>query len=157
MMKTAKASPRQKAVPIMREIKRILVPIDFSDISLAALRQARLFAEKFGAELVLLHVIETYPIDYMVGLPDARQMNKSLEETAEARLNKLAQTEGPARTLVRWGKPFHEIVNTAEKLAADLIVLPTHGYTGIKHAYLGSTAERVVRHAHCPVLVVRAG
>ena len=156
-MKTAKLSQRQKRASSTAEFKRILVPIDFSDISLTALPQARLFAEKFRAELVLLHVIETYPIDHMVGLPESRQLHASLEDTARARLADLAADLGEGtRTLMRWGKPFQEIVNAAEKLAADMIVLTTHGYTGIKHAYLGSTAERVVRHAHCPVLVVGA-
>ena len=154
-MKTTRRSPTREAGSAIREFKRILVPIDFSDISQAALRQAAVLAERFRAELVLLHVIETYPIDYVVGLPDTRQLNKSLEDTAQAKLDKLASEAGRARTMVRWGKPFQEIVKTAEKLPADLIVLTTHGYTGIKHAYLGSTAERVVRHARCPVLVCR--
>jgi universal stress protein A len=59
------------------------------------------------------------------------------------------------KTLVRHGVPFNEISGTASTLKADLIVIATHGYTGLKHVFLGSTAERVVRHAPCPVLVVR--
>ena len=57
--------------------------------------------------------------------------------------------------MVRYGKPFAEIARGAKTLDASLIVIATHGYTGLKHIYLGSVAERVVRHAHCSVLVVR--
>jgi nucleotide-binding universal stress UspA family protein len=125
----------------------------------AALPQAQLFAKNFGAELILLHVIETYPIDYVVGLPESKQLHASLEERARREMQKLTvQLSGvKARSLVRWGKPFQEIVSAAEELEIDMIVLTTHGHTGLKHVYLGSTAERVVRHAHCPVLVVRSG
>ena len=59
------------------------------------------------------------------------------------------------KTLVRFGRSFHEIADAARTLKVDLIVIATHGYTGLKHALLGSTTERVVRHAPCPVLVVR--
>ena len=59
------------------------------------------------------------------------------------------------RTLVRQGRSFHEIAEAARTLKADLIIISTHGYSGLKHALLGSTTERVVRHAPCPVLVVR--
>ena len=57
--------------------------------------------------------------------------------------------------LVRFGRSFHEIAEAARTRKVDLIIISTHGYTGLKHAVLGSTTERVVRHAHCPVLVVR--
>ena len=60
-----------------------------------------------------------------------------------------------ATAVVRDGKPFEEICHTAKTVGADMIVLTTHGYTGLKHVWLGSTVERVVRHAPCPVLVVR--
>ncbi|HMJ66829.1 MAG TPA: universal stress protein, partial [Candidatus Binatia bacterium] len=65
------------------------------------------------------------------------------------------EEQTPVQAEVRIGKPHHEIVSLAKVLGADLIVIATHGYSGLKHAVLGSTAERVVRHATCPVLVVR--
>ena len=141
------------------QLRRILVPVDFAELSLAALPQAQLFARSFAAELILLHVIETYPIDYIVGLPESKKLHASLQERARRELEKLTvRLPGlKPRTLVRWGKPFQEIVSVAQELDVDLIVLTTHGHTGLKHVYLGSTAERVVRHAHCPVLVVRSG
>jgi nucleotide-binding universal stress UspA family protein len=79
---------------------------------------------------------------------------------AEADLEHMAgslsrSTAVKVSVLVHDGTPFDEICHTAKTLGADLIVLTTHGYTGLKHVWLGSTAERVVRHAHCPVLAVR--
>ena len=83
-----------------------------------------------------------------------------LMKQAEAELEHLAgeqrkTTGANISVVVRDGKPFQEICHAAETLGADLIVLTTHGHTGLKHVWLGSTAERVVRHAKCPVLVVR--
>ena len=141
-------------------MRRVLVPLDFSEISQKAVPSAAALARAFGAELCLLHVVETYPIDYLVGMPDAKRLNASLEEKGRLRLEREAQRirteQGIAvRTEVKWGKPFQVIVRMAKDWPADMVVLTTHGYTGLKHAYLGSTAERVVRHAPCPVLVVR--
>jgi nucleotide-binding universal stress UspA family protein len=83
-----------------------------------------------------------------------------LMKQAEADLGRLAKSLSKSTGLttsavVREGKPFEEICHAARTVGADLIVLSTHGYTGLKHVWLGSTAERVVRHAHCPVLAVR--
>ena len=80
----------------------------------------------------------------------------SLAQTKlEALAAQEARSDGEVTSLVRAGKPFHEIALAASESGAQLIVIATHGYTGLKHVYLGSTAERVVRHAPCPVLVVR--
>jgi len=84
--------------------------------------------------------------------------DKEIAERAESELQRLAQRElqeMSAKTLVRIGKPFNEINEAANELKADLIIISTHGYTGLKHTLLGSTAERVIRHAPCAVLVVR--
>ena len=141
-------------------IKRILVPIDFSDPCSKALRYAVGFAEQFGAVLSLVHVLELDPyVNRLLNqLPGSleRDMAKQAEETLAA----LAQAEIheliPVRHHVRVGKPYQEIVALAKSLKFDLIIMPTQGLTGLKHAVIGSTAERVVRHAPCPVLVVRA-
>ena len=86
-------------------------------------------------------------------------MHTALNKGATERLARLAQEQVPAQfranTLVRVGKPYHEITSAARELNIDLIVISTHGYTGLKHVVLGSTAERVIRHAPCPVLTVR--
>lgn len=137
--------------------KRIIAPTDFSDVSLRSISQAIALAQLCSAELVLLHVIETFPIDYLVGLNDSKRLNAELEQHAQERIAELSEgiPYPRVRTLIRWGNPFREIVNAARELSADLIVLGTHGRTGLKHVYLGSTAERVVRHAKCTVVVTR--
>lgn len=145
--------------PERMSLKRILVPIDFSEASLKALRYAVPFAEQFGATICLVHVIE--PASFMNDLPNVVLVRSDEEEAKEARnqLVSLAQKEIeeliPINPQVRTGKPFHEIVELAKTLEIDLIIIATHGHTGLKHCLLGSTAERVVRHAPCPVLVVR--
>ncbi len=141
-------------------VRRILVPLDFSEVSLRALPSAAALARSFAAKLTLLHVVETYPIDRVVGMADAKLLNASLEEKGQQRLKEAAQNLRAAsdidvQTQVKWGKPFQVITQMAAELKVDMIVLTTHGFTGLKHAYLGSTAERVVRHAPCAVLVVR--
>jgi nucleotide-binding universal stress UspA family protein len=139
-------------------LKTILVPIDFSDASLKAFRYAVPFAEQFGATLCLVHVIEegsfVNDLDNVVlTRPDGEQVRearKQLVAVAQREIEELV----PIDPQVRVGKPFHEIIEAAEQMKADLIIIATHGHTGLKHALLGSTAERVVRHAPCPVLVV---
>jgi nucleotide-binding universal stress UspA family protein len=142
------------------KINKILVPIDFSDISKGALPWASFLAAQFKAELVLLHVEEKFPIDYLLGRELMSHTMVPVMKQAEAELEHLAvglrkTTGANISVVVRDGKPFKEIGHAAKALGADMIVLTTHGHTGLKHVWLGSTAERVVRHAHCPVLVVR--
>jgi nucleotide-binding universal stress UspA family protein len=141
--------------------KKILVPVDFSPCSEHALQYARAFAGEFNARLILLHVVEAFPIDYLVGFESSRQSSDWLIEQSRKRLKRLARklTATGAITgepIVNFGKPFQEIVQVAKDRGADFIIIATHGYTGLKHIQLGSTTERVVRHASCPVLVVRA-
>jgi len=142
------------------KIKKILIPIDFSDISKGALPWAAFLAAQFKSELVLLYVEEKFPVDYLLGRELMSHLVVPMLKQAEAELEHLAgglrKTTGTnISVVVRNGKPFQEVCRATEALGADLIVLTTHGHTGLKHVWLGSTAERVVRHAHCPVLVVR--
>jgi len=142
------------------KLKKVLVPIDFSNISKNALPWATFLAQKFGAELILLHVTEKFPIDYLLGRELMSEVIVPLMKQAEAELEHMAESLSKSTgvnisAVVRDGTPFEEICNAAKTLGAELIVLTTHGYTGLKHVWLGSTAERVVRHATCPVLVVR--
>jgi nucleotide-binding universal stress UspA family protein len=145
-------------VPSLLQIKSILVPIDFSAQSEKALAYAVPFAEQFGAKLTLLHVVEP------VGTPDFARSFPLVNDNVMAecgrhleRVVKDLEIEPRLvqKTLVREGRSFHEIAEAARTLKVDLSIISTHGHTGLKHALLGSTTERVVRHAPCPVLVVR--
>ena len=163
-IKSAKVSGparREIVTPTMPpKIQKILTPTDFSSQSLAGVRYAMNLRLKFGSSLVLLHVIE--PTPPMGGMEAVVLAQSDSEVVAWARkeLAKLAQREAgddkQVTDLVRMGKPFHEITIEARENQADLIVIATHGYTGVEHLLLGSTAERVVRHAPCPVLTVPA-
>jgi len=118
-------------------------------------------ADAFGAQLTLMHVVERFPIDTILGQESTRDPVKQLIGEAQVRLRMLAgslASDGgrSPRLAVRFGKPFDEITRGAKELGASLIVLATHGHSGLKRAFLGSTTERVVRHASCPVLAVRA-
>ena len=140
--------------------KKILVPVDFSPCSERALQYALAFAGEFNASLLLLHVVETFPIDFLLGFESSRRANHWLIEQSRKRLKQLNRklTATGAITdeaIVNFGKPFQEIVKVAKDQDTDLIVIATHGYTGLKYIQLGSTTERVVQHASCPVLVVR--
>lgn len=154
----SRSARRGKTPPL--QLKKILVPIDFSKVSKAALAYAAFLAGQFGAEFILLHVTEKSPIDYLLGPGLMNHLVVPMMKQAEADLARLAGSLSKAHgahltAVVRTGKPFEEICRAARTLGADLIVLTTHGHTGLKHVVLGSTAERVVRHADCPVLVVR--
>ena len=146
------------------KVKRILAPIDFSPDSEKALKYALRLAQQFGAQVVLFHVTEpqAYMGEYMPPGAmvdwDASVLQKASEKltTTEAALvvaaeDRQVETECHLGT----GVAHHEIVQAAQTLEIDLIVISTHGRTGLRHMLMGSTAERVVRHATCPVLVVR--
>ena len=147
-------------VPRVLNLKKILVPIDFSPMSKQALRYAVRFAEQFGCEIVLVHVIE--PMTAIAGAPLAVDIFPEAEEdtiAAEAELACLATSSGDHRnsftSVVRIGHAPNEITKAAKELDVDLVMIATHGYTSWRHLCIGSTAERVVRTAPCPVLVVR--
>jgi nucleotide-binding universal stress UspA family protein len=142
--------------------KRICCPIDFSDASRAAMEVAADLAQRFGAELVLLHAYPipgyTFPDGSVIASP---KMMQDLADEAQRHLEEWrADAErlvGSARVTAEKGvgEPANEIVAFARDRKADLLVLGTHGRTGLEHALMGSIAERVVRRAHCPVLTVR--
>ncbi len=143
-------------------IERILVPLDFSESSVEALHFALPFARETGARLDLLHVIESIPAAFgppgELGYPPPPP-EKEAQRAAAARLEQLAAAEVRrpvhAKTLVKEGTPAQVIKETAADLRSDLLILSTHGHTGLKRFFLGSTAEKVVRRAPCPVLTVR--
>ena len=162
-MKSTTGKPTRGAAKTkleLRGIKSILVPIDFSAPSKNALAYAVPFAEQFGAKLTLLNVVEPVATpDFAKSFPLAMENDQVMAE-CKRELERVVKQSGVSprlveKTLVRFGRSFHEIADAARTLKVDLIVIATHGYTGLKHALLGSTTERVVRHAPCPVLVVR--
>jgi len=145
----------------MIKLENILYATDFSELSLHALKYARSFAEAHGAKLHCVHVVdETYqywmsadPDGVPAGVPTAKLIEQAKRKLADFVAEHLS---GQAvRTQVRLGRPFVEIITYARENGIDLIVLTTHGRSGLKHALMGSTAERVVRKAPCAVLTVR--
>ncbi|MBZ0201357.1 MAG: universal stress protein [Ignavibacteriaceae bacterium] len=142
-------------------INKILIPIDFSDYSKNSLRFAVNFTKCFNAKLYLIYVVEPviYPPDFSMGQLAIPSMDLEMDKRALEELKKLAEMDIPSgievKTIVKTGKPFIEIIETAEEEDIDLIIISTHGHTGVEHILFGSTAEKVVRKAPCPVLTVR--
>jgi universal stress protein A len=140
------------------KLTRILVPVDFSECSKKALRYAISFGRRFKAELMLLHVVEPYTPYPEMTTWDAASLEASSRECGEEELQILRQsiqTEIPCSTILKMGTAYREIVEVAKEKGVDLIIISTHGYTGLSRALVGSTTEHVVRRAGCPVLVVR--
>jgi nucleotide-binding universal stress UspA family protein len=143
-------------------IQTILVPIDFSDHCRAALDAAIDLAKEFDAQIHLLHCYQPYPTavaPYGVVLP--AQVETQMRAAAETQLGEWADKSRAAgidvKVCVRAAFPCETIVSYAEEIGADLIAMGTRGLTGLKHALIGSTTERAVRMAPCPVLTVKAG
>jgi nucleotide-binding universal stress UspA family protein len=143
----------------MIALTKILVPTDFSEQSAKAVRYGAELAKKFGAELHLLHAVEATPIMYGEGAgyfpPETLT---EMEAAAAEQLNKLELESADDLRVIRkvlQGHPFVEIVRYAKDNTIELIVIGTHGRGAIAHMLLGSVAEKVVRKAPCPVLVVR--
>ena len=141
-------------------VEKILVPTDFSTCSKKALQYAIPLAKLYGASIALLTVVPSmsYAAGGLGGI-DYVPIELDMRSEAERNLGALtADTKldiATAEKFVQTGAPGNEIVSFAKSLPADLIVISTQGHTGLKHALLGSVAEYVVRHAPCPVLVVR--
>lgn len=145
----------------MINLKKILLPTDFSDYAAEAMKYACEFADRFQAQLYLLHVLEIHADptpQFGMGLA----LPSHVEESTKAADQHLATLIDPSwttnhsvvRTTVH-GTPFVEIVRYARQQDIDLIVMGTHGRSGLAHVLTGSVAERVVRKAPCPVLTVR--
>jgi nucleotide-binding universal stress UspA family protein len=144
----------------MTRIQRIVCPTDFSPTAAKAVDYAADLARSLGAELVLLHVIPdlNYPIRGLGMAAAFPHLREEVHARANEQLAALPAKLGQGlvvKTEVRDGAPHDVILAAAKDHGADLIVMGTHGYTGLKHALLGSAAERVVRLATCPVLTVR--
>lgn len=155
----------KRIVRIVPTFTKILAPTDFSEDSKLALGYVSELAQKFGAEIIVVHVDQPLaPVmasELNPGL-DVGTMNRIAEEQRLLALRELDQTTArlreqnlKARSLMRVGAPFLEIINAAQSESADLIVMGTHGRSGLAHVLMGSVAERVVNKAPCPVLTIR--
>lgn len=145
------------------KIAKILYPTDFSELSLHALKYAREFAVVFDAQIHCVHVVdEAYQYWAAMG-PESAPIGPAFEDLksyAEQHLQQFSDEHlvglkyAPVTKVIA-GRPYVEIVQYAKEANISVIVLATHGRGGLAHALLGSTAEKVVRKAHCPVLTVR--
>ncbi len=146
----------------MIKIGKILCPTDFSELSSQALRYAKSFTKSFDATLHMLYVVDESYQYWMAMGPNTIPAGPSTEDLVQAgkeqmkafRQEHLADLSKVV-TEVRLGRPFMEIIHYAREQAVDLIVIGTHGRGGISHVLMGSTAEKVVRKAPCPVLSIR--
>jgi len=144
--------------------KNILFCTDFSPNSRPACRLAADYAAAFGAELLILHVVSSRLLGYPTFedriMEDLAELDQSIDQIVREELETVAKgcSHGlPAvRTVLRSGQPAVEIVRFARKNSVGLIVVGTHGWTGLRHLLLGSTAENVIRTAHCPVVAVKS-
>ncbi len=142
-------------------IKKILVPTDFSEISAQAFGYAEDIAKQFGAEIHLLHVLEKNPPILLIRTFDLTTESalQKIEDDARNLLNefkgKFSKDVNVKEVLLR-GNDFEEIISYSEKNDIDLIVIATHGRTGLLHTLLGSVAEKVIRFSKIPVLVITA-
>ena len=143
------------------QIKTILFPTDFSHGARAAMDHAISLAKDYEATLILLYVIQDISIAewYIPSSLSVASLLEDMEKSASQEMEKwIAEVSGRVKNverIVTRGVPFVEIIKTAKDKNADLIVIGTHGRTGIDHMLFGSTAEKVVRKASCPVLTVR--
>lgn len=147
----------------MITLKNILCPTDFSELSVCAIEYARSFAEAYSARLHLLHVVDEAYQYWMAMGPNSIPIGPPPDELIAAGQEGMkkfvaAHLPTPPTELVadvRLGRPFLEIIRYARETPADLIILGTHGRSGLSHVLLGSVTEKVVRKAPCPVLTVR--
>lgn len=162
MNRTRTSAPNRRLETADLIFRRILVPLDFSGLSRQALNFAVPLARKHHAKITLVHVVP--PVSVMATVPGEGAYlpidnNKTLLKSARVHLDKLAGRLLPrtllGRKIVREGNAAYEVVEVAKKFRTDLIVLSTNRRSGLERVVFGSTAERIVRHAHCPVLTVR--
>ncbi len=143
----------------MIQIRKILCPIDFSPPSRNALRYANEFAKAMKAKITVMHVIQPQPIPTDVNVPYI-PTELELEQAAKEDIAHLIRETISAGVLVEqvmaFGLPSECIVQQAKKDDVDIIILGTHGRSGLSRLLMGSTAENVIRHATCPILVVKA-
>jgi universal stress protein A len=143
----------------MIKIQGVMVPVDFSKESILAVKFAASMAEEYKTRLYVLHVMD--PIhpsvrNHMANF-EAFEKNRALEVKAdlENAIPGSVKERIPVETILETGNPMHAIVDKAKELGVDVLVIATHGRSGLAHVLLGSVAENVIRHAPCPVFVIR--
>ncbi|HEX3717774.1 MAG TPA: universal stress protein [Verrucomicrobiae bacterium] len=142
------------------QFKKVLAPVDFSERSQNSLRYTVKFARQHDSKLILLHVVE--PVMYPAEEGVATFVSSPVDSTCEPAKAKPAQWKNTeirqpitVEIMLRRGPAYNENAEAAKEIGVDLIIISTHGYTGLKHVLMGSTAKRVVRHAPCPILAIR--
>lgn len=142
-------------------IKKILIPTDFSPSAMHALAYAIELNKTFGARLYLLHVLQdiTDFSEFNLSPSILPQLYAEFEQNATKRLEEIVSTvvppDTPCDTYIIHGVPFYEIIQFARDENVDLIIIASHGRTGLKHVLFGSTADKVVKKSPCPVLTIR--
>ena len=162
-MKRKCFSERNERRHIMFTPKSILVPTDFSEFSDRAVRQAADIAEQNNAKVFLLHVVDKLQqcaIDYCIPMETMMKVQSDSEKEAAKRMQEEVDKIAKAKKIdvvfdVKSGVPYEEILKEQQERKADLIVIASHGRTGLLKTLIGSVAERVMREAKCPVLLVR--
>ena len=154
--------PEASDVTDAGRIQKIVIPVDFSEHSRVALTYANELASGYGAEMHLLHVVDevVYPDFYPPVMPAGESITDELRDQSIDRMKSLVSDLSPApgseaEIHVRGGRAAHAVTDFAAALGADLLVIASHGLTGVSHILLGSVTELVVRRAHCPVFTIK--
>lgn len=141
------------------EPKKILVPVDFSEFSREALVSAAGIAELRNAKMTVMHVMvepqTSVPYEVYIDWQKVKDDMKADAEKMLSEMTEKAGVDGMTERVLVWGEPANVITEAAQNENFDLIVMATHGRTGLTRLFLGSVAEKVIRHAPCPVLVMR--
>jgi len=151
---------KETAKPI-KAFQQILVPVDFSEHSATAIAYAKRIAQDYDAQLQLLHIIEntTHPAFSLSGKSSIYDFFPNIKEDSINKVKKMFdEANGPevkSEIFIKDGHPAHETIEFSKEKGSDLIVISTHGLTGVDHFLLGSVSEKVVRRAFCPVFTVR--
>lgn len=142
----------------MKEVTRIVVPVDFLETTDRLVEYGTYMAGKLSAEILFLHVVHFYAGDAMLGLPYAQECEDKLLNVADERMSNLVRDHKTSAQQcsgdIVIGDPVAKIVEYSKEKDADLIIISTHGAKGLESILLGSVARRVVKQAHCPVLVM---
>lgn len=141
----------------MIDFQRILFPTDFSESAGYASEYAISLASKYGSNLYILHVIEhfAYIVDFGIDFQSQTSMEATAQKLLEDTVASIRKKGADAEGVIVSGDPFVEIIKFAKREQIDLIVMATHGRTGLEHMLMGSVAEKVVRKSPCPVLTVK--
>lgn len=140
--------------------KKILCPVDFSQFTQDVVNYALDLAKKYGAELHIMHVVPnmTYftPYESFLTPENLVAIEKNIQDEVERNFTKLLKEDKvPTKRVIKTGVPFVEIIDYARSESVDLIVMGTHGHTGLEHILIGNVAEKVVRKSPCPVMTIR--